>query len=71
MWWAICTLTTVGYGDIAPITAGGKIFASLVCLLGIGVVAVPTGLLTASFISVVKEKKVKEDEQLKLDMNDL
>ena len=71
MWWSICTLTTVGYGDISPITVGGKIFASIVCMLGIAVVAVPTGLLTASLLSVVKENKNKTDDQIKLDMYDV
>ncbi|WP_319482070.1 ion transporter [uncultured Draconibacterium sp.] len=56
MWWAIATLTTVGYGDIYPITAGGKIFTSLILLIGLGVVAVPTGLI-ASALSKTKDNK--------------
>lgn len=48
MWWAIATLTTVGYGDIYPITAGGKIFTSIMLLIGLGVIAVPTGLIASA-----------------------
>jgi voltage-gated potassium channel len=46
MYWAIVTLTTVGYGDIAPQTPLGKMLASLLMLMGYGVIAVPTGIVT-------------------------
>lgn len=55
MWWAVATLTTVGYGDVYPITAGGKLFTFIILMLGLGVVAVPTGLL-ASALSQVREE---------------
>ncbi|REJ89686.1 MAG: ion transporter [Planctomycetota bacterium] len=48
LWWAIATLSTVGYGDVYPVTAGGRIFTGLLLLLGLGVVAVPSGLLAAA-----------------------
>ena len=48
MWWAISTMTTVGYGDMVPITTGGKIFTSLISFIGIGVVSIPTALLASS-----------------------
>ncbi len=48
MWWAVVTLTTVGYGDIYPVTVGGRIFTSVILILGIGIIAVPTGLFTAA-----------------------
>jgi voltage-gated potassium channel len=48
LWWAVVTLTTVGYGDIHPITVGGKIFASLILMIGLGIVAVPAGLLASA-----------------------
>ena len=51
MWWALVTLTTVGYGDVTPITAGGKLFASLVTLVGVGVVALPTAILASGFLA--------------------
>jgi voltage-gated potassium channel len=48
LWWAIATFTTVGYGDIYPVTAGGKIFTSIMLLIGIGIIAVPTGLIASA-----------------------
>jgi voltage-gated potassium channel len=54
MWWATCTLTTVGYGDVYPITAGGRIFTFFVLLIGLGIVAVPAGLV-ASALSKARE----------------
>ncbi len=55
-WWAIVTLTTVGYGDFYPITIGGKIFTALVTLIGIAIVAIPSGLIASGLI----ETKGKE-----------
>jgi len=49
IYWAVVTLTTVGYGDLSPQTALGKAFASLVMILGYGIIAVPTGIVTAEF----------------------
>jgi voltage-gated potassium channel len=48
LWWAVATLTTVGYGDVYPITTGGRIFTGVILLIGIGVIAVPAGLITAA-----------------------
>ena len=55
MWWAVATLTTVGYGDIYPVTDGGKIFSSLVVFIGLGVVAVPAGLVASAFTEGFKK----------------
>jgi voltage-gated potassium channel len=60
MWWAVATFTTVGYGDIFPITAGGRLVAGLLSMLGIGLVAVPTGIISAGFI-----------EQISIDKNEV
>jgi len=57
MWWAVSTLTTVGYGDIYPITGMGKLLASVVSILGIGFFALPTGILGAGFIEEIRKKK--------------
>jgi voltage-gated potassium channel len=48
LWWALITLTTVGYGDVYPITAGGRIFTFFVLLVGLGVISVPSGLVAAA-----------------------
>ncbi len=49
LWWSIATLTTVGYGDVYPITALGKVLASFMALIGIGAVAMPAGIMAAAF----------------------
>lgn len=59
IWWAIETLTTVGYGDIYPITALGKLLASMISLLGIGLVAVPTAIISTGFIEQMESKTKK------------
>ena len=56
-WWAVATLSTVGYGDMYPITTGGRIFASFVVFTGLGVVAVPTGLIAAALSKTLREEK--------------
>lgn len=61
LWWAVATLTTVGYGDIYPVTAGGKVFTFIVLMIGLGFVAVPTGLF-ASALSTAREE-LKEAKQ--------
>ena len=69
MWWSIATLTTVGYGDVYPITPTGRILAGVIALLGIGLVALPTGILASSFVAHLrdplnkKEKAPKEEEK--------
>ena len=57
MWWAVATLTTVGYGDIYPITVGGKIFTTFIVFIGMGLVAVPTGLLASALSKTIGEDK--------------
>lgn len=62
-WWAANTLLTVGYGDIVPVTLAGKICGTLLTFLGVGMVAIPTGILSAGFmeqVSIVREKAVLE-----------
>lgn len=60
LWWAVATLSTVGYGDIYPITLGGKIFTSFVIIVGIGIVAVPSGLMASAL-----NKARSEEEMIK------
>jgi len=56
LWWAVATLTTVGYGDVYPVTVGGKLFTFFILMIGLGIVAVPAGLL-ASALSEAKNKQ--------------
>ena len=56
MWWAFATLTTVGYGDITPITAGGKMFGALISVIGIAMVALPTGILASAFTEQLRRR---------------
>ncbi len=56
IWWAIATLTTVGYGDVYPITTGGRIFTGFLLLVGLAIVAVPTGLFSSALIASKREE---------------
>jgi voltage-gated potassium channel len=60
MWWAVVTLTTVGYGDMYPVTVGGRIFTFIILIIGIGIVAIPAGLL-ASALNKVRRNEEEED----------
>jgi voltage-gated potassium channel len=57
MWWSIATLTTVGYGDVVPVTLGGRIFTGLVLLFGIGVISVPSALMAAALVEQDSENQ--------------
>jgi voltage-gated potassium channel len=61
MWWAVATLTSVGYGDIYPITAGGKVFTFVMLMLGLGVVAVPASLMSSALSKIRQEEKVESE----------
>lgn len=56
-WWAIATLTTVGYGDIYPITAAGKVLGGITAVIGIGFLALPTGIISSAFMEKIKNSK--------------
>lgn len=66
-WWAIATLTTVGYGDVYPITAWGKLLSGIIAILGIGIVALPAGILSSAFIIRLERDpnftEILEDEE--------
>lgn len=57
MWWGIATLTTVGYGDVYPVTALGQLLGAFIALLGIGFFALPTGILASGFSEEIKKHK--------------
>ena len=66
LWWAVTTLTTVGYGDIYPVTVGGKVLAGVIALLGIGLVALPAGIVSSGFLEEMQNRKdvAKATDQL-------
>ena len=57
LWWAVITLTTVGYGDVIPITVGGKIFTFIILMIGLGIIAIPTGLLTSAITRTMDKEE--------------
>ena len=63
LWWAVATLTTVGYGDIYPITIGGKIFTFFILMIGLGIVAVPAGILSSSLSKAREIEKQNQNEE--------
>jgi voltage-gated potassium channel len=56
-WWAVTTLTTVGYGDVTPVTALGRLLAAAIAILGIGLFAIPAGIISAGFVGELEERK--------------
>lgn len=64
LWWAIVAFTTVGYGDIYPITPVGRLLSSLISLIGIAMIAIPTGIISSAFMNMLlnKQKNNKEDK---------
>ncbi len=61
MWWGVVTMTTLGYGDIYPITALGKVFGGFIAILGVALFSLPTGILASGFIKQINEKKQNEE----------
>lgn len=61
MWWAIVSLTTIGYGDVYPITPGGKVFTAFVALIGVGLIAIPSGLLASVLTEARVEERMEEE----------
>lgn len=62
LWWAVATLTTVGYGDIYPITPLGRFLGAIIAILGIGMVAVPTSILSAGFMEMLEKETSDQSE---------
>jgi voltage-gated potassium channel len=68
MWWSVCTLTTVGYGDIYPHTVLGKICGGLTSIAGIGLIAMPTGILAAAFSDAFQRtRRAREGDAKRVD----
>ena len=68
LWWAVITLTTVGYGDVYPVTTGGRLLTMGLVLLGLGLVAVPSGLLASAFQEIRRRNRVRELRELKAEL---
>jgi voltage-gated potassium channel len=62
LWWAVSTLTPLGYGDVAPVTTPGKVISAIVAIIGIGLIALPTGIISAGFIDKISSRN-KEDRK--------
>ena len=56
LWWAVATFTTVGYGDVYPVTVGGKIFTFIMLMIGLGIISVPTGLIASALTKKVDDE---------------
>ncbi|MGB0900427.1 ion transporter [Halocynthiibacter sp.] len=70
-WWAIATFTTVGYGDMFPITTGGRIFTSFVLFIGLGTVAVPSAIITTALLETQTNiRPLRDEEKPKPDPSD-
>jgi len=59
LWWAIITLTTVGYGDVYPITVGGKVFTFFILMIGLGIIAIPTGIISSALTKSIDKREVE------------
>jgi voltage-gated potassium channel len=70
IWWSVVTLTTVGYGDVTPITFAGRVLAIFIMLLGVGLVALPAGILAAKFSEELKSRRETLSEQLSIALED-
>jgi voltage-gated potassium channel len=63
LWWAVVTLTTVGYGDTYPVTTLGRILAGIIALMGITLIALPTGLFAASFTEAMERQRRRDEDE--------
>ena len=76
IWWALVTITTVGYGDITPVTTLGRVVASSLMLLGLGLIATITAIVSAKFIQNFVDHHTNDDvleklEELQLELDDI
>lgn len=62
LWWSIVAFTTVGYGDIYPITPLGKMLSSVISLIGIAMIALPTGIISSAFMTTMQKKKKNSND---------
>jgi len=70
LWWAVVTLTTVGYGDVYPVTAMGKLLSGIISILGIILIALPSGIISSGFIKEYEKEKLSLKKKRKKRKND-
>ena len=62
LWWSVVTLTTVGYGDVIPITIGGRIFTFVILMIGLGIIAIPSGMISSALTEARNMEKTERKE---------
>ena len=62
-YWASCTLTTVGYGDLYPISTTGRVISIISSMVGIAIIALPSGVITAGYLDELRERKEKKEKE--------
>lgn len=66
LWWSVVTLTTVGYGDVIPVTIGGRIFTFIILMIGLGIIAIPSGMISSALTEardMEKAERKKSDDK--------
>ena len=63
LWWSVVTLTTVGYGDVYPQTSIGKALAGVIAILGVGIIALPSGIIAGAFMDRLQAERQRKSEQ--------
>jgi voltage-gated potassium channel len=62
LWWAVVTLTTVGYGDVYPITLGGRVFTFVILMIGLGIISIPSGMISSALTEARRRESEGDDE---------
>lgn len=70
MWWAVATLTTVGYGDVAPVTVAGKVFGAMITVIGIGMAALPAGIIASGLNDQLHQRRASLRREFKKALED-
>ncbi|NRB02255.1 MAG: ion transporter [Rhodobacteraceae bacterium] len=70
MWWAVATLTTVGYGDVTPVTVAGRIFGAIITIVGIGMAALPAGIIASGLNDQLHRRRASLEAQFRLALED-
>ena len=70
MWWAMATLTTVGYGDVTPVTVAGKIFGAAVTVIGIGMAALPAGIIASGLNDQLHRRRASLEREFRIALED-